>query len=91
MSTAWALADEDTKAVIADCHRQAIDYVLSYAESHVFHSRSGAGGIVEEDVTGVIATSFTHFTSRAGRSSVARPSRGLESGEIRLGRQVEDP
>ena len=33
--------------------------------SHVFHSRSGAGGIVEEDVTGVIATSFTHFTSRA--------------------------
>jgi conjugative relaxase-like TrwC/TraI family protein len=64
VSTAWALADEDTKAVIADCHRQAIDYVLTYAESHVFHSRSGAGGIVEEDVTGVIATSFTHFTSR---------------------------
>ena len=64
VSTAWALADEDTKAAIADCHRQAIDYVLSYAESHVFHSRSGAGGIVEEDVTGVIATSFTHFTSR---------------------------
>ena len=65
VSTAWALADEDTKAVIADCHRQAIDYVLTYAEAHVFHSRSGAGGIVEEDVTGVIATSFTHFTSRA--------------------------
>jgi conjugative relaxase-like TrwC/TraI family protein len=65
VSTAWALADEDTKAVIADCHRQAIDYVLTYAESHVFHSRSGAGGIVEEDVTGVIAASFTHFTSRA--------------------------
>jgi len=65
VSTAWALADEDTKAVIADCHRQAIDYVLSYAESHIFHSRSGAGGIIEEDVAGVIATSFTHFTSRA--------------------------
>ncbi len=65
VSTAWALADEDTKAVISECHRQAIDYVVSYAESHVFHSRSGAGGIVEEDVTGVIATSFTHFTSRA--------------------------
>jgi conjugative relaxase-like TrwC/TraI family protein len=64
VSTAWALADEATKAVIADCHRQAIDYVISYAEGHVFHSRSGAGGIVEEDVTGVIATSFTHFTSR---------------------------
>jgi conjugative relaxase-like TrwC/TraI family protein len=65
VSTAWALADEDTKAVIAECHREAIDYVISYAEANVFHSRSGAGGIVEEDVTGVIATSFTHFTSRA--------------------------
>jgi conjugative relaxase-like TrwC/TraI family protein len=65
VSTAWALADEDTKAVIFDCHHQAIDYVVSYAERHVLHSRSGAGGIVEEDVTGVIATSFTHFTSRA--------------------------
>ena len=65
VSTAWALADEDIKAIISDCHRQAIDYVLTYAESDVFHSRSGAGGIVEEDVTGVIATSFTHFTSRA--------------------------
>ncbi|HVA75359.1 MAG TPA: MobF family relaxase [Acidimicrobiales bacterium] len=65
VSTAWALADDDTRAIISDCHRQAIDYVLSYAESHVFHSRSGAGGIVEEDVTGVIATCFTHFTSRA--------------------------
>jgi conjugative relaxase-like TrwC/TraI family protein len=65
VSTAWALADEDTKAVIAECHRGAIDYVISYAEANVFHSRSGAGGIVEEDVTGVVATSFTHFTSRA--------------------------
>jgi conjugative relaxase-like TrwC/TraI family protein len=65
VSTAWALADEDTKAVIAECHREAIDYVISYAEANVFHSRSGAGGIVEEDVTGVVATSFTHFTSRA--------------------------
>jgi len=65
VSTAWALAEEDTKAIISDCHRRAIDYVLTYAESHVFHSRSGAGGIVEEDVTGVIATSFTHWTSRA--------------------------
>jgi conjugative relaxase-like TrwC/TraI family protein len=53
-----------TNADIAVCHREAIDYVLTYAEAHVFHSRSGASGIVEEDVTGVIAASFTHFTSR---------------------------
>ena len=61
----WALADEETKSVIYDCHLQAIDYVLSYAEREVFHSRSGKNGIVEEDVTGVVAAAFTHFTSRA--------------------------
>jgi conjugative relaxase-like TrwC/TraI family protein len=65
VSVAWALADEETKAVIFDCHRSAIDYVLSYAEESAFCSRSGKNGIVEEDVTGVIAAAFTHFTSRA--------------------------
>ncbi|MGP8179821.1 MAG: relaxase domain-containing protein, partial [Acidimicrobiales bacterium] len=46
-------------------HREAIEFVISYAESEVFCSRSGTNGIVSEDVTGVIAASFTHFTSRA--------------------------
>jgi conjugative relaxase-like TrwC/TraI family protein len=64
-SVAWALADEGTKAILYECHRQAIDYVLAYAEREVFRSRSGTNGIVEEDVTGVIAASFTHWTSRA--------------------------
>jgi conjugative relaxase-like TrwC/TraI family protein len=64
-SVLWALADDETREVIADCHRQAIDYVISYAEKEVFHSRSGKNGIVEEDISGVIAASFTHFTSRS--------------------------
>jgi conjugative relaxase-like TrwC/TraI family protein len=64
-SVLWALADDETRDVIADCHRQAIEYVISYAEREVFHSRSGKNGIVEEDITGVVAASFTHFTSRA--------------------------
>jgi conjugative relaxase-like TrwC/TraI family protein len=64
-SVLWALADDETREVIADCHQKAIEYVISYAEKEVFHSRSGKNGIVEEDITGVIAASFTHFTSRA--------------------------
>ncbi len=64
-SVLWALADDETRDVIADCHRKAIEYVISYAEKEEFHSRSGKNGIVEEDITGVIAASFTHFTSRA--------------------------
>ncbi len=66
VSVAWALADADTKAVIYSCHCRAIDVVLTYAEREVFHSRSGKGGVVQEDVEGVVATAFTHFDSRAG-------------------------
>jgi conjugative relaxase-like TrwC/TraI family protein len=60
------VADEETKAVIYDCHRRAIDIVVGYAEREVFHSRSGTNGIVQEDIVGVIAASFTHWDSRAG-------------------------
>ena len=65
VSVAWALGDDETRTVIENCHRQAIEFVISYAEHEVFCSRSGTNGIVSEDVTGVIAASFTHFTSRA--------------------------
>ena len=66
VSVAWALADQPTKAVIYECHRRAIDYVLGYAERTVFRSRSGTAGIIEEDITGVTAAAFTHWESRAG-------------------------
>ncbi len=65
VSVAWALADEGTKAVIYECHRRAVDYVIGYAEGHVFRSRSGARGMVEEDISGVVAAAFTHWISRA--------------------------
>jgi conjugative relaxase-like TrwC/TraI family protein len=65
VSVAWALADEGTKAVIYECHRQAVAFVLGYAEAHVFRSRSGSQGMVEEDISGVVAAAFTHWTSRA--------------------------
>ncbi|MHB1734404.1 MAG: MobF family relaxase [Ferrimicrobium acidiphilum] len=66
VSVAWALADPETKAVIYRCHQRAIDYVLGYAEREVIHSRSGKNGVLQEDVTGISAASFTHYDSRAG-------------------------
>ncbi len=66
VSVAWALADPATKEVIYDCHRRALEFVTAYAEQHVFRSRSGPQGMVEEDITGVIAAAFTHWDSRAG-------------------------
>jgi conjugative relaxase-like TrwC/TraI family protein len=65
ISVMWALGDDETRSVIEKCHRQAIEFVISYAEREVFCSRSGTNGIISEDVTGVVAASFTHFTSRA--------------------------
>ena len=55
-----------TKAAIYACHRRAIEVVLTYAEREVFHSRSGTGGVVQEDIEGVVAAAFTHWDSRAG-------------------------
>ncbi|GEM_PF-316497 len=65
ISVMWALGDDETRNVIEKCHRQAIEFVISYAEREVFCSRSGTNGIVSEELTGVIAAAFTHFTSRA--------------------------
>lgn len=66
VSTAWGLADPDTKAAIYECHRRAIEIVLEYAEAEVFRSRSGTDGVVEEDIVGVVAAAFTHWDSRSG-------------------------
>jgi conjugative relaxase-like TrwC/TraI family protein len=66
VSTAWALADPGTKSVIYDCHRRAIEVVLTYAEQVVFSSRSGTGGVVHEDIEGIVAAAFTHWDSRSG-------------------------
>lgn len=66
VSTLWALADRGTQAVIYDCHRRAVAYVLAYAETRVLHSRSGTNGVVQEDIEGAVAAAFTHYDSRAG-------------------------
>ena len=65
ISVMWALGDDETRNVIEKCYRQAIEFVISYAETRGVLLGSGTNAIVSEDVTGVIATAFTHFTSRA--------------------------
>ncbi len=65
VSVAWALADQDTKAVIHAAHRDALAQVIAYAEEHVIATRTGRGGIVSAAVTGVVAAAFDHWDSRA--------------------------
>ncbi len=66
ISSAWALADEGTKAVIYEAHCEAIRRAIAYAETEVFHSRSGTNGVVQEDIVGAVAAAFDHWDSRAG-------------------------
>jgi conjugative relaxase-like TrwC/TraI family protein len=66
VSVAWAVADEATQGLIYAAHQRALEHVIGYAEEHVFSSRSGSGGVVQEDIRGVVAAAFDHWDSRAG-------------------------
>jgi len=66
VSVAWAVADETTQGLIYTAHQRALEHVIAYAEEHVFSSRSGKAGVVQEDIAGVVATAFDHWDSRAG-------------------------
>jgi len=66
VSVAWAVADEATQGLIYAAHQAALEHVIAYAEERVFSSRSGKGGVVQEDIAGVVAAAFDHWDSRAG-------------------------
>lgn len=66
VSVAWALADDPTRSRIYAAHRRALEAVVAYGESQVFSTRMGKGGVVQEDIRGIIATAFDHWDSRAG-------------------------
>ncbi|MCL6091569.1 MAG: relaxase domain-containing protein, partial [Actinobacteria bacterium] len=60
VSTAWAMADRGTQALIYECHERAMRDTLAYAEEHYLRSRSGKGGVAYEEVEGVIAAVSSH-------------------------------
>ena len=70
VSVLWGVADGGTQALIAKAHHDAVADVLSFMEAEVVATRTGSGGrngaVVQSDVTGVVATSFDHYDSRAG-------------------------
>ncbi|WP_249353644.1 MobF family relaxase [Microbacterium sp. 2FI] len=69
-SVLWGIADAATQSCIADAHHRAVAQLLDYVEREVAATRTGAttrdGAVAQVDVTGVVATAFDHFDSRAG-------------------------
>ena len=68
-SVLWGVADAGTQAIIADAHHAAVAEALDFLEREVLATRAGAkgpkGGVAQFDATGVIATAFDHYDSRA--------------------------
>lgn len=69
-SALWAVADAGTQALIGEAHHRAIAEVVAFMEREVAATRTGAtaggGAVAQVDVTGLVATAFDHFDSRAG-------------------------
>jgi conjugative relaxase-like TrwC/TraI family protein len=66
VSTLWALAEPAVAAQIEKAHRAAISDALAFIEQHALFSRTGANGVRQVNVQGLVATAFTHRDSRAG-------------------------
>lgn len=69
-SVLWGIAEATTQARIAEAHHGAVAEVIAYIEREVAATRTGTtaqgGAVAQVDVTGLIATAFDHFDSRAG-------------------------
>jgi conjugative relaxase-like TrwC/TraI family protein len=69
VSVLWALSDRNTQALIVGAHRAAMAETVRFIEDHIAATRMGTdagdGSIMQADVTGVIATAYDHWDSRA--------------------------
>ncbi len=66
VSTLWAIAPPQVAAQIELAHHDAVTDALAFIEAHALYSREGTNGVRQVDVTGLVATAFTHRDSRAG-------------------------
>lgn len=70
VSALWAVADGGTQALIANAHHTAIAEVVALLEQEVAATRIGSrgpdGAVAQVEVSGVVATAYDHYDSRAG-------------------------
>ena len=70
VSVMWALADPETAEQIVGAHHAAVADVVGLMERQVAATRAGAnaadGAVAQVAVSGLIATAFDHYDSRAG-------------------------
>jgi conjugative relaxase-like TrwC/TraI family protein len=66
VSTLWAVAEPAVAAAMERAHQAAVQDALTFIEKHALLTRTGAQGIRQVNVRGLVAAAFTHRDSRAG-------------------------
>ncbi|MCR4487694.1 relaxase domain-containing protein [Micrococcus luteus] len=66
VSTLWTMSGPAMQGQIQAAHQQAMAEALAWVEDNVLQSRAGHGGVAHVPVTGLVASAFDHWDSRAG-------------------------
>jgi conjugative relaxase-like TrwC/TraI family protein len=66
ISALWAVSDSTTQAAVLGAHRAAVEQALTFLEDTAAFTRTGTNGCQQHRVSGLIATGFDHWDSRAG-------------------------
>ena len=66
VSTMWALADDDLRRQIERIHHETVKGTLGWIEKEACFTRTGATSQEHQDTTGMVATLYDHYDSRAG-------------------------
>ncbi|MHB1496771.1 MAG: MobF family relaxase [Acidimicrobiales bacterium] len=66
VSLVWAMGDQATRAAVEEVLAKATLEVITWAEGHVFRTRTGAQGARQEAVRGIVGSAWLHFESRLG-------------------------
>ncbi|MFS8183746.1 MobF family relaxase [Pseudovibrio denitrificans] len=64
VSILWALTKGEDRSSILEGHQRAVTKALSCAEENHIICRRGKGGRIKENVAGMVAARFQHFSSR---------------------------
>ncbi|WP_331723133.1 MobF family relaxase [Nocardia sp. NBC_00511] len=66
VSILWGLGDDELRAEIAQCHREAVEETLARMQTEFALARRGAGGIRQIDADGMTFALYDHFDNRTG-------------------------
>jgi len=66
VSTLWAVAPRDISEAVATAHADTVADTVAWLEDRAAYTRTGRDGVAQVEVTGLVATAFTHRDSRAG-------------------------